>query len=185
MAGRARDAFVEQRELAVDTAERLWAPWRSAYVKGGDPIDGCAFCVIPARGPEVDQQSLILHRGEHCFVILNAYPYNPGHLMVVSDDHTDDLPGLPGPAADELWSLARHAVGVLQDRMGCAGANIGMNLGRAGGAGIAEHLHLHVVPRWGGDTNFISVVGSTRVLPEALDEVWAALAEGFDGLADG
>lgn len=180
----AREAFADQDGVAVDSAQRLWAPWRSGYVKGGDPIDGCAFCVIPARDPAEDRGSLILHRGLHSFVILNAYPYNPGHLMVVPDVHTDDLPGLDPEAAAEVWHLGRHAVGVLRERMGCAGANVGMNLWRAGGAGIADHIHLHVVPRWGGDTNFISVVGSTRVLPEALTEVHDLLAPGFADLPD-
>lgn len=179
-----RDAFDDQVGLAVDEAQRLWAPWRSGYVRGADPIDGCALCVIPARDPAQDRRSLILHRGQHAFVILNAYPYNPGHLMVVPDEHTDDLPGLPDAAADEMWSVARYAVGVLRRTMGCAGANLGMNLWRAGGAGIADHLHLHVVPRWGGDTNFVSVVGATRVLPEALLEVHDLLRPGFTQLGD-
>ena len=175
-----REAFGDQDGVAVDQAQRLWAPWRSGYVKGGDPIEGCAFCVLPARGPGRDRESLILHRGAHSFVILNAYPYNPGHVMVVPDEHTDDLPGLDEATANEVWSLGRHTVGVLRTRMGAAGANLGMNLWRAGGAGIAEHVHLHVVPRWGGDTNFISVLGSTRVLPEALDEVYELLVDAYD-----
>lgn len=179
-------AFGDQSGVAVDAAQRLWAPWRSGYVRRGDTLEGCAFCVLPARGRERDRESLILHRGEHAYVILNAYPYNPGHVMVVPDAHTDDLPGLPEPAATEMWSLARRTVGVLRERMHCAGANVGMNLWRAGGAGIADHIHLHVVPRWGGDTNFMSVLGDTRVLPEALDEIWAMLAAGFrDGAHEG
>lgn len=179
----AAGAFEDQAGVAADAAQRLWAPWRSAYVRGGDPVEGCALCVIPARDPSEDRSSLILHRGASCYVVLNAYPYNPGHVMVVPDEHTDDLPGLAPAVAGELFELARHTVAVLRERMGCAGANLGMNLWRAGGAGIADHLHLHVVPRWGGDTNFISVAGDTRVLPAALDEVWEMLAPGFAELA--
>lgn len=168
----------EQRGVAVDDVQRLWAPWRYGYVAGdGDGIDGCPFCVLPAR--DDDRTSLIVHRGEHSYVILNAYPYNPGHLMVVPYDHTDDVTTLAEDVADEVWRLGRQAVGVLRDRLRCAGVNLGMNLWRAGGAGIADHVHLHAVPRWGGDTNFISVVGATRVLPQALDEVHDVLAPGF------
>ncbi len=107
-----RDVFDDQHDLGLDDAQRLWAPWRSAYVRGDDPLEGCAFCVIPARGPDRDRESLILHRGERSFVILNAYPYNPGHLMVVPDAHTADLTTLPEDAAVEVWALARRAVAV-------------------------------------------------------------------------
>jgi ATP adenylyltransferase len=167
----------DQPGVAVDDVQRLWAPWRYGYVAGKPRIDGCPFCVLPAR--DDDQASLILHRGEHCFVILNAYPYNPGHLMVVPFEHSDDLGALDEATAQEMWSFGRLAVRVLRERLGCQGVNLGMNLWRAGGAGIADHLHLHAVPRWGGDTNFVSVVGAVRVLPQALDEVYAALAPGF------
>ena len=168
----------DQDGLAVDAAQRLWAPWRHGYVAGdGDGIDGCPFCVLPRR--DDDRESLILHRGAHCYVILNAYPYNPGHLMVVPDEHTDDLATLDEAAAQEMWWLGRRSVAVLRERIRCNGVNLGMNLWRAGGAGIADHLHLHAVPRWGGDTNFISVVGATRVLPQALGEVYDVLAPGF------
>ena len=168
----------DQQGLPNGEVQRLWAPWRHGYVAGDGPaIDGCPFCVLPTR--EDDRASLILHRGEHSYVILNAYPYNPGHLMVVPDAHSDDLATLDEETAQEVWRLGRHAVGVLRERLGCAGVNLGMNLWRAGGAGIADHLHLHAVPRWGGDTNFISVVGATRVLPQALEDVYDLLAPGF------
>ncbi len=170
----------EQDGVALDEMQRLWAPWRFGYVASGEKVEGCPFCVLPARGD--DAASLILHRGEHAFVILNAYPYNPGHLMVVPYEHSEDLAALPEDVAQEVWSLGRFAVGVLRERLHCAGVNLGMNLWRAGGAGIADHLHLHVVPRWGGDTNFISVVGAARVLPQALDEVYDAMLPGFAGL---
>ena len=177
MAG--QDVFDEQHGVALDEAQRLWAPWRAGYVRDDDPLDGCPFCVLPARDPSRDRETLILFRGEHSVVILNAYPYNPGHLMVVPLEHTDDLTSLGEDAAAEVWRLGRWAVGVVRERLGAAGVNLGMNLWRAGGAGIAEHIHLHVVPRWTGDTNFVSVVGGTRVLPVALDEVWERLAPAF------
>lgn len=165
--------------MDVDGLQRLWAPWRFGYVAGDDPIDGCPFCVLPARSQDEDRASLILARGEHAFVIFNAYPYNPGHLMVVPYAHEADLTALDDAAAQELWQLGRRAVQVLRDRVRCQGVNLGMNLGAAGGAGIADHLHLHAVPRWTGDTNFISVVGAARVLPRALEELWDELAPAF------
>ena len=174
-----RDARGDQPGVATDDLQRLWAPWRFGYVLGDDPIDGCPFCVLPARGPDRDRESLILHRGEHAYVIFNAYPYNPGHLMVVPYEHRADLPGLDDDVAGELFALSRRAVGLLESRLGAQGVNLGMNLGAAGGAGIAEHLHLHVVPRWQGDTNFISVVGAARVLPRALEELYDELAGAF------
>lgn len=167
----------DQQGVAVDGLQRLWAPWRFAYIAGGDRLEGCPFCVLPLR--EDDRASLILARGEHSYVIFNAYPYNPGHLMVVPFAHEAAVEALDDPTAMELWGLARQSVAALKDRLGCQGINLGMNLGAAGGAGIAEHLHLHVVPRWSGDTNFISVVGASRVLPRALEELYDELAPAF------
>jgi len=180
-----RDARHDQPGVDADGLQRLWAPWRFGYVAGDEPIQGCPFCVLPARAAARDRESLILHRGEHAFVIFNAYPYNPGHLMVVPYGHVADLEDLPEDAAVELWALARRAVVVLKERVGAQGVNLGMNLGTAGGAGIAEHLHLHAVPRWLGDTNFITVVGAARVLPRALEEMWDELAPGFQDLPTG
>ncbi len=169
----------DQPGIAVESLQRLWAPWRLGYVAGDDPIEGCPFCVLPERGPERDRESLILARGEHAYVISNAYPYNPGHLMVVPYRHHAELEALDAAVAGEVWELGRRAVGVLKERLGAGGVNLGINLGAAGGAGIAEHLHLHAVPRWVGDTNFISVVGAARVLPAALEELYDQLAPGF------
>lgn len=172
----------DQAGVRVDALQRLWAPWRYGYVADHDPIEGCPFCVLPARPTADDRSTLILHRGRHTFVILNAYPYNPGHVMVVPHAHVDRLDLLDDEASDELWASTRHVARVLRERLGCNGVNLGMNLGAAAGAGIADHLHQHVVPRWQGDTNFVSVVGSSRVLPQALDETWQVLAGGFDAL---
>lgn len=167
-----RDHGSDQPGVAVDDLQRLWAPWRFGYVGGRDPIEGCPFCVLPARSADRDRESLILHRGEHAYVVLNAFPYNPGHLMVVPYAHERFVTALDEATAAEMWRLGRRATGVLRLRLKAQGINLGMNLGGAAGAGIADHVHLHAVPRWGGDTNFVSVVGATRVLPRALGEVF-------------
>jgi ATP adenylyltransferase len=174
-----RDARHDQPGVATDRLQRLWAPWRYGYLAGDDPIRGCPFCVIPARDPEQDRRSLILFRGEHNFVIFNAYPYNPGHLMVVPYAHLADLEELDEKVAAELWALGQRCVTVLKERVDAQGVNLGMNLGAVGGAGIADHLHLHVVPRWPGDTNFIATIGAARVLPVALEELYDAVVPGF------
>lgn len=175
----ARPARADQPGVAVEDLQRLWAPWRFGYIAGDDDLDGCPFCVLPGRGPDRDRESLIVHRGEHAYVILNAYPYNPGHLMVVPFHHEGELAALAPAARRELWRLGERSVGVLREELDSEGVNLGMNLGVASGAGIAEHLHLHVVPRWTGDTNFMSVVGATRVLPRALEELYEELAPAF------
>ena len=175
-----RDARHDQPGVAADPLQRLWAPWRFGYIAGGDRIEGCPFCVLPDRDPDRDRESLILHRGRTAYVIFNAYPYNPGHLMVVPYVHEEHLEDLPEDCAQEIWALGRQAVRILRERLHCQGVNLGMNLSPAAGAGIAEHLHLHAVPRWVGDTNFISVIGAARVLPRALEEMYDELADGWD-----
>jgi ATP adenylyltransferase len=150
------------------------------YIKGnGGVIDGCPFCVLPGRGPEHDRESLIVHRGDLAYVVLNAYPYNPGHLMAVPYRHEPDLAGLSGEELHELADLCQRAVRALRASTGPEGFNLGLNLGGFAGAGIAEHLHQHVVPRWGGDTNFMTVTGHTRVLPEMLAETYERLRPAF------
>lgn len=177
----ARDARADQHALDPQDLQRLWAPWRFGYIAGGDRVDGCPFCVLPARGPEHDRESLIVHRGARAYVLCNAYPYNPGHLMVCPYTHVAELPELDDETSVEVWELGRRSVGVLGRVLGCDGFNLGMNLGQAAGAGIAAHLHLHVVPRWGADTNFVSTIGATRVLPRALEEVYDVLRPEFEG----
>lgn len=172
------DHAANQPGVAVDDLQRLWAPWRFGYIAGDDgDVDGCPFCVLPARDLADDRDTLILHRGSGAYVILNAYPYNPGHLMVVPYAHESALDEVAEDVADEMWALGRRATRILQDELDADGVNLGMNLGRAGGAGIAEHVHLHAVPRWYGDTNYISVVGATRVLPVALGEIHDAMVD--------
>jgi len=164
---------------APDALQRLWAPWRFSYVSDSNPIEGCPFCVLPARPTTDDRASLILYRGTHNVVMMNAYPYNPGHLMVLPYTHTAALDALDAGVADELFALTRTCVTVLEHTLGCDGVNLGMNLGSAAGAGIADHLHMHAVPRWSGDTNFLTVTASARVLPRALDDMYEQLHTGF------
>lgn len=159
----------------------MWAPWRMAYVAAehDDAYDGptCPFCRLPAR--DDDARSYILHRGTHCFVVLNLFPYNNGHLMVIPYAHVDSLLRVDVPTVAEMMGLVRRSQTVLAGAMGPQGFNIGINQGRAAGAGIAEHVHMHVVPRWAGDTNFMSVLGDVRVMPQHLDDTYAALRGGF------
>lgn len=174
----------QQPVAAPDALQRLWAPWRYNYVSQpnvtADMPAGCPFCVLPAKPATNDADSLILHRGEHNVIMLNAYPYNPGHLMVLPYSHTAALADLDEVTATELFQLTRRCVTLLENTLGCTGVNLGMNLGAPAGAGIADHLHMHAVPRWSGDTNFLTVTGSTRVLPRALDEIYQALLAGFN-----
>lgn len=160
----------------------MWSPWRMAYVTGNDapPEErrGCVFCDLPAG--DDDEAAYILYRGRRAFVIMNLYPYNNGHLMVIPYAHVDTLTALDEPTVSEMMVLTQRAQTVIQERMHPQGFNLGMNQGRAGGAGIAEHVHLHVVPRWVGDTNFMPVVGDLRVMPQHLDETYALLQPGFD-----
>lgn len=139
---------------------------------------GCVFCDLPAQGD--DTATYILRRGRLAFVIMNLYPYNNGHLMVVPYAHQASFPELDRAAATEMLDLARLSQQVVQDAMRPQGFNLGMNLGRAAGAGIDDHLHLHIVPRWVGDTNFMPAIGDTRVMPQHLDETYALLRKGFD-----
>jgi ATP adenylyltransferase len=147
-----------------DAFQRLWAPDRLTYVTG--PKDGdCPFCAIPAGS---DEDGLVVRRGETAYAVLNLYPYNPGHLMLVPYRHVADYAALTVDEVAEIGALTQQALAALRTASGAHGFNVGLNLGGVAGAGIAEHLHQHVVPRWGGDTNFMPVVGHTRVLPQLL-----------------
>jgi ATP adenylyltransferase len=141
--------------------ERLWSPWRFAYVTSASGADGCIFC-----DPSDGRDPLILARGKTCFVILNLYPYNSGHLMVVPNRHIASLSAATPAELGELMELTRDAEVALTEAYKPEGINVGLNLGRPAGAGVADHLHVHLVPRWVGDTSFMSVVGNVRVLPE-------------------
>jgi ATP adenylyltransferase len=155
--------------------ERLWSPWRMAYVRGEGDGGGCIFCDLPAQGEDHDADNHLLARGELTFVLLNAFPYNPGHLMVAPYRHIGSYGALTADELAEMMAFAGTAIGALEEDSGAHGFNLGMNLGQVAGAGIADHLHLHLVPRWGGDTNFMPIVGQTKVLPELLDETYRRL----------
>ncbi|MGO9240029.1 MAG: HIT family protein [Bryobacteraceae bacterium] len=156
--------------------DRLWSPWRYRYVSGDLPPGECVFCAKPR---EADEQGLILFRGRHNFVLLNLFPYTTGHLMVAPYAHLANLEDLPQETAVEMLALARRAVVCLKRVYRPEGLNVGLNLGQCAGAGIADHLHMHVLPRWTGDANFLSTIGETRVLPEDLGETWRKLSAAF------
>ena len=160
--------------------DRLWSPWRLAYVTAAQhPPIACIFCHAAASA----EADLVLLRGQHCFVILNLYPYNNGHLMVAPNRHINTLTSLVPEEQAELMVMARWAEMALTEAYHPQGINVGINLGKAAGAGIEDHLHVHLVPRWAGDTNFMTAVADTRVLPEALEQTAARLRPIFATLA--
>jgi len=159
----------------------LWAPWRMEFIEAPKPA-GCIFCDFPAQeGSEADRRNLIVHRTAHSFAILNRFPYNNGHLLVIPRMHTASLEALPPEAFADLHEELRRALGVLRAVYRPEGFNVGMNLGKVAGAGIADHLHYHLVPRWNGDTNFMPVLGDTKVMIELLDGSWDRIHQGFCG----
>jgi ATP adenylyltransferase len=161
----------------VPDPERLWSPWRMEYIRHGEGDDssGCIFCDLPAAGEDQDEANHLLARGEVSFVLLNAFPYNPGHLMAAPYRHVGDYEELTAEELAEMTAFAGAAIRAMREESAPQGFNLGMNLGQVSGAGIADHLHLHLVPRWGGDTNFMPVVGQTKVLPELLNETYRRL----------
>ena len=161
--------------------QRLWAPWRSTYIKG-EKSDECIFCTKPELP---DEEGLVVHRGERCFVMLNAFPYTNGHVMVAPYAHIGSLQELDEPATNELIALVRRSLQAIGSSYGPDGYNLGANLGSVAGAGVADHFHMHVVPRWEGDTNFMPVVGDVRVLPESLEDSYRSLKDAFAALEAG
>lgn len=158
----------------------LWTPWRYSYITTADTSgDGgsCVFCGL-LRSSD-DEKALIVHRAEYNFVVLNAFPYTSGHSMIVPYEHVDRLHKLPQEAAVEMMALARHLETTFIDLYRPDGVNIGMNIGKAAGAGIAGHIHMHALPRWVADANFMTVIGETRVLPESLQTTWQRLKAKF------
>jgi ATP adenylyltransferase len=160
--------------------QRLWSPWRSKYIASGvdSQAEGCVFCSIAAN-PDQDAANFVLHRGEHAFTLLNLYPYITGHLMVVPYLHTSEFDAVPKEITDEMMDLAKRSQTALREVYSPSGFNLGMNLGSAAGAGIADHIHIHLLPRWSGDTNFMTTVGESRVIPEALEVTYEKLKARF------
>jgi ATP adenylyltransferase len=153
----------------------LYAPWRSDYISG-QKIEGCVFCHI-SKHAEEDENLHVLYRDEHCFVVMNRYPYTPGHFMIIPHRHTEALEALDVQTWLRMSTLAQQGVRMLKEGYRAQGVNIGMNLGKAGGAGIAEHIHLHLVPRWERDTNFITSVAQTRIYSTDFERVYRTLLE--------
>lgn len=162
--------------------EFLWSPWRNHYVTSGQAQQppGCVFCYFAAHcAPAFDTEHYILFRGQHNFLLLNLYPYTTAHLLIVPGAHIAELADVAKPITDEMMDLAKEAQRVIGQEYHPDGYNLGMNLGSAAGAGIAAHLHLHLLPRWSGDANFMTTVGETRVLPEALSDTYQRLKKYF------
>ena len=157
--------------------DHLWAPWRMGYVSAEQP-EGCIFCTKPAAGD--DEANQILHRGDLVFIMLNAFPYNSGHLMIAPFRHVGDPLEMEAQESSELLYGIRIAFEVLRESLSPDGFNVGMNVGRVAGAGYADHLHVHVVPRWSGDTNFMAIMADTRIVPEALADTYRRLKEALD-----
>ena len=160
--------------------DRLWSPWRAKYISSGVDAqpDVCVFCEI-ARNPSDDDENFVIFRGERCFVVLNLFPYITGHLMVIPYEHVGDLASTDKAITDEMMDLTKRSQSALRNVYQPAGFNVGMNLGASAGAGIVDHIHIHVLPRWGGDTNFMTTVAETRVLPEDLKTTHQRLREKF------
>ena len=161
--------------------KRIWAPWRSPYLKhlgNREDDEGCVLCKIPEAR---DEERYILKRGKLCYVVLNLYPYNNGHLMIVPYRHVSSLTGLTVEESAELMDLTSESLRALEAGLKADGYNIGANLGKLAGAGIADHFHFHVVPRWGGDTNFIPVIGDTKVISAPLEETYEKVRPHFKG----
>ena len=157
----------------------LWTPWRYAYVSGINKTSGCIFCDLPKLGD--DAKASIVHRGQQCYVVLNTYPYTSGHVMIVPFAHLDELQKLPVETAHEMMDLSQHMERILRQLYTPDGINLGMNIGKAAGAGVAGHIHMHELPRWVADANFMSVVAETRVLPESLERTYERIKAAIQG----
>lgn len=160
--------------------DRLWSPWRAKYIASGVDAqrDVCVFCEIASNLSD-DDDNFVIFRGERCFVVLNLFPYISGHLMVIPYEHLGDLASTDKAITDEMMDLTKRAQIALRNVYQPGGFNVGMNLGASAGAGIVDHIHIHVLPRWGGDTNFMTTVAETRVLPEDLKTTHQRLREKF------
>ncbi|MBI1355353.1 MAG: HIT domain-containing protein [Acidobacteria bacterium] len=156
--------------------DHLWSPWRYSYIKAA-PSSGCVFCEIAQAPPEQDRELLVVLRAESNFVVLNRYPYTSGHAMVIPYRHHGTLEEASAETAQEMMLLTQRLEAALRKLYRAEGVNLGMNIGRAAGAGVAGHIHMHALPRWVADANFMTTVGETRVLPEDLDTTWVRLRE--------
>ena len=156
--------------------QRIWAPWRIEYIRQ-EPESGCIFCNRLRR--RNDREDYLLHRGRQVFVMMNRFPYNPGHLLIAPNRHTGDLAALSASVRAALMEKVSESVTILKRLMNPEGFNLGMNLGRSGGAGVLDHLHIHLVPRWPGDTNFMPLLAEVKVIPEHLDRMYQLLRPAY------
>jgi ATP adenylyltransferase len=161
--------------------DRLWAPWRIGYVSNADKEATCFLCAAAEDDPANDRQRLVVARGRHVFAILNRFPYNNGHVMVAPYAHKADLPELTEEERSEMMQMLIEVQAALKAAFYPHGFNIGINLGASAGAGVPGHMHVHILPRWTGDTNFVSTVAETKVISQSLDEAWCALVRHFEG----
>jgi ATP adenylyltransferase len=160
--------------------EHLWAPWRMAYIDANAAKDqGCIFCVKPEQSQEQDEENLILYRGERCFVLMNLFPYNNGHLMIAPYVHVPDIEHLDAETLTDIMLTVQKSLAALRAAIHPDGFNMGINQGTGAGAGIADHVHFHVVPRWNGDTNFMPVLAETKVMPDYLQNTYRQLKPYF------
>lgn len=159
---------------------RLWTPWRMSYIKSAERMSKCFLCEAPSKS---DSEALIVHRSNRVFVILNAYPYNTGHVMVAPYRHVADLEELDSEESLDLLEEVKRSIKALKSEYSPQGFNMGINLGRVSGAGLESHVHVHIVPRWSGDTNFMPIVGGAKVLPEDLETTWSRLRRAFDSIS--
>ena len=157
--------------------DHIWSPWRYTYIASAKRDEGCVFCRIDQE--HKDSENYVVHRAELNFIVLNLFPYTSGHLMIVPYEHQASLAAVAEATTTEMIELAKRAQIALETEYHPDGFNIGTNLGRSAGAGVADHLHLHMVPRWTGDSNFVSIIGETRVLPEDLSTTWTRLKKHF------
>jgi ATP adenylyltransferase len=160
----------------LPSMDYLWTPWRFAYVSKADSPGGCVFCEQPGMS---DRERFVVYRGQYCYVVLNIFPYTSGHLMIIPYEHLDELRKMTPESAAEMMTLAQKAENVLRQAYHPDGINLGMNIGKAAGAGVAGHIHMHILPRWLADSNFMTVVAETRVLPETLEKTWERLHAAF------
>lgn len=160
--------------------KQLWSPWRMKYIENHGKVDGCIFCIAQAKTDNAE--NLIALRGKNVYVILNRYPYTSGHLMVIPFEHKSNLEELDAETRAEMMELTSRCTAILRKIYNAESFNVGINIGEAAGAGVLGHVHIHVVPRWAGDTNFMSTLGETRVLPEALEDTYKRVRDGFSNM---
>jgi ATP adenylyltransferase len=174
--------FSTAQPLYATVVERIYTPWRSAYVTTADAATGCFLCEKPRE--DADERNLIVARAERVYAILNLYPYNTGHVMVAPYEHGGDLAALDTGTSAALMTMSQRIVAALREEYHPDAFNLGMNLGRPAGAGVPDHLHMHIVPRWSGDTNFMPVLAETKVLPESIEQTYARVRARLQAMPD-